>query len=614
MTTILNFLKPYKLLCFFTLLVMFVDVAGSLLIPTIMAKMIDAGIEGKDVSYMIQSGKIMLIVAIISGLSALLGSYLAATLSSKLGRDMRKAIYGKSLEFSSYDFERFGTGSMITRTMNDVNIVQQSAVWLIQMVLPVPAVCVSGVVMAFIIDASMGFLLIGAIVAIMSLSVFITRKASLIFDMLQKFLDKMNVLLRENISGVRVIRAFNKEKYEEKRMRKSFEDYAESAIRANRLFAALESFALFAVNFLFVIILWLGGNRIGIGLMEIGDIVALAQYVAIISFYIMMAQMVMIMMPRAIICVRRILEPLSRTPEIKDGNMSLDTSMEPTEEVVSFQKVSFRFADADENVLENLNFKCKKGETTAIIGGTGSGKSTSLYSILNRLNKEGVNIMTVEDPVEYQIQGINQVQQNVKAGLTFAAALRSFLRQDPDIIMVGEIRDGETAQIAVEAALTGHLVLSTLHTNDAPGAITRLTEMGIEPFLCSSSVICVLAQRLARCICPSCKEAYIPPMESVRKFGLAAYTDSEITFYKGRGCDNCKMSGYKGRTGIHELLTVSDRIRSLILQRCSTAEIRQCAIEEGMKTMPDDGLRKVLDGITTIEECLRVVFIEGQEI
>ena len=249
-----------------------------------------------------------------------------------------------------------------------------------------------------------------------------------------------------------------------------------------------------------------------------------------------------------------------------------------------------------------------------VTGPTGSGKSTTLYSILNRLNTVGVNIMTVEDPVEYQIAGINQVQQNNKAGLTFAAALRSFLRQDPDIIMVGEIRDGETATIAVESALTGHLVLSTLHTNDSSGAVTRLIEMGIEPFLCSSSLICVLAQRLARTICPNCKEAYVPPMESIRKFGLAAYTDSEITFYKGRGCDTCKMSGYKGRTGIHELLVMSDRIRSLILQRCSTAEIRQCAIEEGMKTMPDDGLRKVLDGITTIEECLRVVFIEGQEI
>ncbi len=266
-------------------------------------------------------------------------------------------------------------------------------------------------------------------------------------------------------------------------------------------------------------------------------------------------------------------------------------------------------------IQQNLeNMVDKPYGMVLVTGPTGSGKSTSLYSVLNRVNKVGVNIMTVEDPVEYQIQGINQVQQNVKAGLTFAGALRAFLRQDPDIIMVGEIRDGETAQIAVEAALTGHLVLSTLHTNDSPGAITRLTEMGIEPFLCSSSIICVLAQRLARCICPNCKESYVPPMESIRKFGLAAYTDSEITFYRGRGCDNCKMSGYKGRTGIHELLMVSDRLRSLILQRASTAEIRQCAIEEGMKTMPDDGLRKVLDGTTTIEECLRVVFIEGQEI
>ncbi|MDQ7822715.1 MAG: type II secretion system ATPase GspE [Candidatus Eremiobacteraeota bacterium] len=249
-----------------------------------------------------------------------------------------------------------------------------------------------------------------------------------------------------------------------------------------------------------------------------------------------------------------------------------------------------------------------------VTGPTGSGKSTSLYSILNRLNKGEVNIVTVEDPVEYQIQGISQVQQNEKAGLTFATALRAFLRQDPDIIMVGEIRDQETAKTAVEAALTGHLVLSTLHTNDAAGAVTRLTEMGVEPFLCASSLIGVLAQRLARCICPNCRESYTPPVESVRRFGLSAYTDSEIVFYRGRGCDHCKMTGYRGRTGIHELLTMSDRIRGLILQRASTAELRQCAIEEGMKTMPDDGLRKVLDGVTTIEECLRVVYIEGQEL
>ncbi len=248
-----------------------------------------------------------------------------------------------------------------------------------------------------------------------------------------------------------------------------------------------------------------------------------------------------------------------------------------------------------------------------VTGPTGSGKSTTLYSVLNRLNRGEVNIITIEDPVEYQLQGINQVQVNEKAGLSFSFALRAFLRQDPDIIMVGEVRDAETGKIAVEAALTGHLVLSTLHTNDSAGAITRLIEMGIEPFLCASSIIGVLAQRLARMICPNCREAYAPPLEPVRRFGLQAYTDQEIAFYRGRGCDHCKMTGYKGRTGIFELLSISDRIRALVLQQASTAEIRQCAMEEGMKTMPDDGLRKVLDGVTTIEECLRVVYVEGQD-
>jgi len=247
-----------------------------------------------------------------------------------------------------------------------------------------------------------------------------------------------------------------------------------------------------------------------------------------------------------------------------------------------------------------------------VTGPTGSGKSTTLYSCLNKLNTGDKNIITVEDPVEYQLPGVNQVQVNEKAGLTFASALRCFLRQDPDIIMVGEIRDTETARIAIEAALTGHLVLSTLHTNDAPGAITRLIEMGVEPFLVASSVIGVLAQRLARLICPNCKESYVPPLESVRKFGMSAFTDSEIAFYRGRGCDHCKLTGYRGRTGIFELLTITDRVRSLILQRASTAEIRQTAIEEGMKTMQDDGLRKVLEGYTTIEECLRVVYMEEQ--
>lgn len=248
-----------------------------------------------------------------------------------------------------------------------------------------------------------------------------------------------------------------------------------------------------------------------------------------------------------------------------------------------------------------------------VTGPTGSGKSTTLYSCLNKLNTGLTNILTIEDPAEYQLPGVNQVQVNTKANLTFASALRAFLRQDPDIIMVGEIRDAETANIAVEAALTGHLVLSTLHTNDAAGAVSRLVEMGVEPFLVASSVVGVLGQRLARTICPNCKEPIHASEEAIRKFGLSMYGDADINFYRGRGCDNCKMTGYKGRTGIHEILTMTDRVRSLVLNRASTAEIKQAAVEEGMSTMQDDGLAKVLAGVTSMEECLRVVYVEGSD-
>lgn len=267
------------------------------------------------------------------------------------------------------------------------------------------------------------------------------------------------------------------------------------------------------------------------------------------------------------------------------------------------------FSDINQRMFEDI--VDKPYGMILVTGPTGSGKSTTLYSCLNRLNTGLTNIMTIEDPVEYQLPGINQVQVNTKADLTFASALRAFLRQDPDIIMVGEIRDEETAKIAVEAALTGHLVLSTLHTNDAAGAVSRLIEMGVEPFLVASSVIGILAQRLARTICPNCKEPFEPSPEAVRRFGLSMYSDSQLNFYKGRGCDNCKMTGYKGRTGIHEILTITDRLRALILHRSSTAEIKQAAIEEGMRTMQDDGLSKIISGKTSMEECLRVVFVGG---
>jgi type IV pilus assembly protein PilB len=244
-----------------------------------------------------------------------------------------------------------------------------------------------------------------------------------------------------------------------------------------------------------------------------------------------------------------------------------------------------------------------------VTGPTGSGKTTTLYATLSKINTLDKNIITVEDPVEYQLARINQVQVNPKAGLTFANGLRAILRQDPDIVMVGEIRDRETAEIAIQAAMTGHLVLSTLHTNDAASAFTRLIDMGIEPFLISSSVIGVMAQRLARHICPKCKEGYPAPPDAARRLSEEFAVVSEVTLYRGAGCDNCRRTGYKGRIGVYELLTVTDRVRELVVARASSNVIKDAARQEGFRTMRRDGAQKVLEGQSTIEEMLRVVYV-----
>jgi type IV pilus assembly protein PilB len=240
-----------------------------------------------------------------------------------------------------------------------------------------------------------------------------------------------------------------------------------------------------------------------------------------------------------------------------------------------------------------------------VTGPTGSGKSTTLYAALLALNTPEKNIITVEDPVEYQLEGITQVQVSTKVGLTFATGLRAMVRADPDVIMVGEIRDRETAQIAVESALTGHLVLSTLHTNDAPSAITRLTEMGIEPFLVASALDCVLAQRLARMLCSNCKQRTIVPAEVLRENGYKALVDLEA--YEPAGCRRCSGTGYRGRLGIYEVMTLSSEIRRMTLERRPSEEIRDVAVREGMRRLRDDGLEKVRQGLTSIAEIARVI-------
>lgn len=259
----------------------------------------------------------------------------------------------------------------------------------------------------------------------------------------------------------------------------------------------------------------------------------------------------------------------------------------------------------------DAKFRNQITRTTGIIlvtGPTGSGKSTTLYAILNTLNSPTKKIITIEDPVEYHLPGINQVQVNSKVGLNFAVGLRSFFRQDPDIMMVGEIRDVETTNVAIESALTGHLVLSTLHTNDAPGAVTRLIDMNIEPFLVTSAINCVLAQRLVRKICPSCKISIEPYPEILKIFDEFGISTSNINLARGTGCSQCNNTGYKGRLGLFELMIMSEELEKLILQRAPAGKLLEVAKIEGLKTIKEDGLSKVTQGITTLEEILRVTY------
>jgi general secretion pathway protein E len=239
-----------------------------------------------------------------------------------------------------------------------------------------------------------------------------------------------------------------------------------------------------------------------------------------------------------------------------------------------------------------------------VTGPTGSGKTTTLYAALSRLDRKQKNIITVEDPIEYQLSGVGQIQVNAKIDLTFANGLRSILRQDPDVIMVGEIRDQETAEIAIQSALTGHMVFSTLHTNDAAGGLTRLVEMGVEPFLAASSVVGILAQRLVRTICPHCRETYTPESSILERLNIDPGRGD--TFYRGRGCEKCMDIGYRGRTGVYELLSINEKIRAAILANADAGSIRSMAIEHGMIPLRSAGLELARQGITTLEEVIRV--------
>lgn len=383
MKLILQFLKPHWKLTVLTVLLAVIDVSGSLFIPTLAAHLLNQGTSGVAFEELLTTGLQMGAVSLFSSICAILGGYACATLAARVGKDMRVALYEKSLKLSVYDFRQFGTASITTRTVSDITTIQFALTSFIQMVLPVPLVCIIALALSFLLNTTLGTILLILTALVFILALGIMRSASPLFTKLQKLLDRMTTILLENITGVRVVRAFNNEEREQNRMSDAFSNYAETSIKANRRFANLDGLSYFFINLFVVIVYWLSGGYISLGNLQIGDITAVIQYAMMVMFFLMMAQMVILTMPRALECCERIRAVLEHSPEIRDLVEQDDQKPLPNQdEVLAFRNVSFRFADAEENTLSHLNFSCRRGQTTAIIGGTGSGKSTVASLIL----------------------------------------------------------------------------------------------------------------------------------------------------------------------------------------------------------------------------------------
>ncbi len=377
MKLILQFLKPHRRLFALTVILMIIDVAGALYIPTLAAELLNEGTSGSSFNDLINTGIKMAAASIASGASAILGGYACSRLSAELGKDMRVALYKKSLKLSVYDFRQFGTASVTTRTISDITNIQFAFISCIQMVLPVPVIFIIAVTLSFKLNITMASILVAVLAIVLIIAFFVMRSAAPQFKRLQKLLDRMTAVLLENITGVRVVRAFNNEEREEARLDKSFSNYAETAIKVNRKFAHLDGISFMFINAFVVAVYWLSGGQISAGKFQIGDITAIIQYAMLVLFFLMMAQMVILTLPRALECCNRVSEVLEHSPEIRDlvAEKTFDKTKKK-DNVLEFKNVSFRFADAEEYALSDLSFVCRRGQTTAVIGGTGSGKST----------------------------------------------------------------------------------------------------------------------------------------------------------------------------------------------------------------------------------------------
>ena len=385
MKLILRFLKPHWKLFLLTVFLLIVDVAGALIIPTLASEMLRQGETGVEMQVLINTAVVMAVAAVISGAGGIMSGYVCAELVSRVAKDMRDALYKKSLDLSVSDFRAFGVASMTTRTVSDITNIQFALMASIQIVLPVPVVFVISLILAFMKDWMMGLILLAVLAVITVVALLIMRSASPLFRKLQKLLDRMSTVLLENITGVRVVRAFNKEEHEHQRLDTSFSDYAVTSIKANRMFASLDGLSFFAVNIFVIIVYALSGYRVTAGAFLVTDITAIVEYAILALLYMMMAQMVILTLPRAFECAGRVKAVLDFSPTIRDLTDKQVWFPATSENVVEFRNAAFRFPDSEEYTLKNLNFTCRRGETTAIIGGTGSGKST-VASLILRFN------------------------------------------------------------------------------------------------------------------------------------------------------------------------------------------------------------------------------------
>ena len=416
MKVILRFLKPHWKLTVLTIFLMIADVAGALFIPTLVAEMLNRGTSSAPFGEIVQLGLTMAVVSLVAGVCAISGGYACATLSARVGKDMREAIYAKSLKLSVYDFRQFGTASITTRTISDITTIQFALTSTIQMVIPVPIICLLSIALTFGLDVRMGLILLAVVAVVLLLAFLIMRQASPLFRRLQKLLDRMSTILLENLTGVRVVRAFNSEQREAGRLVTAFANYASTSIKANRLFANLDGLSFFCINLFVVVVYWLCGTEIYAGSFQIGDITAVIEYAIMVLFFLMMAQMVILILPRALECCERVRLVLDHSPEIVDLVEENPEEEKNPKEVLSFRNVSFRFQDAEEDTLGHLDFVCRRGETTAIIGGTGSGKSTVASLILRFHDVTGGSIQLggtdIRDmPQQYLRSHLAYVQQ-----------------------------------------------------------------------------------------------------------------------------------------------------------------------------------------------------------